>query len=195
MTACHTEALGGALTRQRAGRSVEQLMDRAELEREIEQLHPVSFAWALGCCRRDRDEAQEVLQNVYVMVFEGRARFDGRSTLKTWLFAVIRRAALAHFRRRWLRETRLLNFFFGEDELAEPDGPAALERSETAARLLSALRRLPARQREVVELVFYHDMTVDQAALVMSTSSGTARVHYDRAKKRLRALLAEEVTP
>src|SRR5689334_233240 len=58
-----------------------------ELAEQLEQLHPASFAWALGCCDRDRAEAEEVLQNVYVKVLEGKARFNGRSTLKTWLFA------------------------------------------------------------------------------------------------------------
>jgi len=191
-TTCHMNAPGAALTTQTTGRSVEHVMDRAELEREIEQLHPASFAWALGCCRRCREDAEEVLQSVYVMVFDGRAKFDGRSTLKTWLFAVIRRTAIGYLRRRWLRQARLFRVFFGGDEVTEPDGLAALEQSETAARLASALDRLPARQREVVELVFYHDLTVDEAAAIMGTSAGSARVHYDRAKKRLRALLSTE---
>jgi RNA polymerase sigma-70 factor (ECF subfamily) len=170
----------------------ETAMDRAELERAIENLHPASFAWALGCCGRNRDDAEEVLQNVYVMLFDGKARFDGRSALKTWLFAVIRRAAAAHRRRQWLRRARLALLFF--EDRVEAEGAAPLEASQRAARLVSALRELPRRQREVVELVFYHDLTVDEAAAVMETSAGSARVHYDRAKKRLRALLSGEVT-
>jgi RNA polymerase sigma factor (sigma-70 family) len=191
---CHTDVHPGAL-RERAGRSGERLMVRAELERDIEELHPASYSWALGCCRRNRDDAEEVLQNVYVMVLEGRARFDGRSSLKTWLFAVIRRASLAHFRSRWLREARLIKWFGANEEPQTGDGSGELEASQTAAQLLAALSQLPRRQREVVELVFYHDMTVDQAAVVMGVGAGSARVHYDRAKKRLRILLAAEVSP
>jgi RNA polymerase sigma factor (sigma-70 family) len=191
---CHMDVHPGAL-RERAGRSGERLMVRAELERDIEELHPASYSWALGCCRRNRDDAEEVLQNVYVMVLEGRARFDGRSSLKTWLFAVIRRASLAHFRTRWLREARLIKWFGANEEPQTGDGSGELEASQTAAQLLAALSQLPRRQREVVELVFYHDMTVDQAAVVMGVGAGSARVHYDRAKKRLRILLAAEVAP
>lgn len=55
--------------------------------------HEENYAWALGCCGRDAREAEEVLQAVYLKVLEGRARFDGRSSLKTWVFAVIRRTA------------------------------------------------------------------------------------------------------
>ncbi|HEV8658878.1 MAG TPA: RNA polymerase sigma factor [Thermoanaerobaculia bacterium] len=155
-------------------------MQRAELERELEQLHPASFAWALGCCRRDRDDAEEVLQNVYVTVLDGRATFDGRSTLKTWLFAVIRRKATAYYRIRAVRYALLLRF--GGGQASSP-----VQRSQTD--LIGALAQLPRRQREVVELVFYHDMTVDDAAAIMGVSAGSARVHYDRAKKKLRVLL------
>jgi RNA polymerase sigma-70 factor (ECF subfamily) len=161
-------------------------MDRAELERELERLHAASFGWALGCCGRDRDEAQEVLQTVYVKVLDGKARFDGRSSLKTWLFAVIRRTAQAQRRTRWIRSLALLR-------MPSPDEPRdEYERSAEAARLVVALRRLARRQREVLELVFYHDMTIEEAGVAMQISVGSARVHYTRGKKRLEAMLSDE---
>jgi hypothetical protein len=50
----------------------ERTMDRADWEAKLEALHACSFAWALGCCDRDRDDAEEVLQDVY------RGSKDGR---------------------------------------------------------------------------------------------------------------------
>jgi RNA polymerase sigma-70 factor (ECF subfamily) len=122
-------------------------------------------------------------------IFEGKARFDERSTLKTWLFAVIRRTAAARRRLRWLRDLR----FVLADVSAVPDGQESAERrvihSEQTSELLRALDRLARRQREVIELVFYHDMTIEEAAGVVGVSVGTARVHYHRAKQRLLAAL------
>jgi RNA polymerase sigma-70 factor, ECF subfamily len=155
------------------------VMDQAELER----LHPASYAWSLSCCRRDRDEAEEVLQDVYLKILEGKARFDGRSSLKTWLFAVIRRTAASRARKKFVRDLLLAKW------AREEVRPLPVEYSETASILLSALTRLARRQREVLELVFYHDMTIEEAALLLNVSIGSARVHYQRGKKQLLAQL------
>jgi RNA polymerase sigma-70 factor (ECF subfamily) len=57
---------------------------------------------------------------------------------------------------------------------------------------LRALGQLAERQREVLHLVFYQELTIEQAAGVMHISIGTARTHYERGKARLRELLASE---
>jgi Sigma-70 region 2 len=66
---------------------------RHVLEAGLQRYHQESFGWALTCCRWVATEAEEVLQETYLKVLDGRARFDGRSHFKTWLFAVLRRTA------------------------------------------------------------------------------------------------------
>jgi RNA polymerase sigma-70 factor (ECF subfamily) len=161
-------------------------MDRAELEQQLQAFHAASFGWALACCDRDREEAEDVLQTVYVKVLDGKARFEGRAAFRTWLFAVIRRTAAGQRRTRWLRRLRFIPQN-GDGGSIEHD----LIRSERAAALLRALPRLARRQREVLELVFYHDMTIEQAGQTLGIALGSARVHYERGKKRLAALLEE----
>jgi RNA polymerase sigma-70 factor, ECF subfamily len=152
-------------------------MDRAELER----LHPESWGWALACCARDRDLAHDALQSAYLRILSGKARYHGRSSFKTWLFGVIRLTALEEMRRdkRW---TDLM-----DDDLFDPAPGADVlaESSELSAGLVAALATLSARQREVLHLVFYHDMSIEEAATVMNVSIGSARTHYDRGKKAL----------
>lgn len=153
--------------------------------REIEALHPASFAWARACTGGDA-EAEDVLQTVYEKVASGRARFGGRASLKTWLFGVIRWTAEEHRRRGRPRAIPAR----GSAPPSSPEEHAA--QRQTARRLIALLATLPERQRQALHLVFYEDMSVEAAATAMGVTVGTARVHYDRGKKKLAAMLAEE---
>src|SRR5438105_7876864 len=73
-----------------------------ELERELGQLHSESWGWALACCGRDRDLAEEVLQSAYLRIISRRAKFNGDSSFKTWVFGVIRWTARTAWRGLWL---------------------------------------------------------------------------------------------
>jgi RNA polymerase sigma-70 factor (ECF subfamily) len=167
-------------------------MERSALERKLEALHAQSFAWALVCCGHDRAEAEDALQSAYLRVLEGSARFGGRSAFRTWLFGVIRRTAATERRRRWWFG-RLRNGDRAEEVAdATPTADARVEQSERATRLEAALRCLPRRQQEVLELVFYHEMTIEEAGHVIGVALGTARTHYERGKKNLLRSLGPE---
>jgi len=158
-----------------------------DLEASLEALHEASFGWARSCCDGDADEAADVLQTTYVKVLSGAARFAGQSSFRTWLFGVIRFTAL-EARRKGGRELSL-------DAHPEPESPehaadAALIEAEEHAALRSALAVLPDRQREVLHLVFHQELSIAEASAVMGVSLGSARVHYERAKKRMRTLLS-----
>ena len=68
-------------------------------------------------------------------------------------------------------------------------GLTEIVRDESSQRLIAAMGKLSARQRDVLHLVFYQDLTIAAAAEVLGISVGSARVHYDRGKKQLRELL------
>jgi len=168
-------------------------MDEADLERELERLHGASFGWALWCCGHRREKAEDVLQTTYVKVLDGTARFDGRSSVRTWLFGVIRRTAAEQERRQWIRRQLFDRWQLGEPALPPAvDAEGSICEAESKSELLRAVAELPARQREVLHLVFYQDLTVEEASRVMNVSLGTARTHFDRGKRRLREILAEQ---
>ena len=166
-------------------------MEIADFRAELERLHSASFGWALSCCRRDATEAEEVLQTVYLKILEGKARFRGESSLKTWLFAVIRKTAATEYRRRLLRSLRLVAEPEEIDDRVSPyeSQTVSFEKSEAQAHFQGALSELPKRQREALHLVFYEDLSLREAADVMGVSIGSARQHYERGKKKLRESL------
>jgi RNA polymerase sigma-70 factor (ECF subfamily) len=162
-----------------------------ELELQLEELHAASFGWACSCCGWNEADAEDVLQTVYMKVISGRARFQGQSAFKTWLFGVIRLTAseLARSVRSAERKVTMLAVEArgSSIEVERPD--ESVEKAERSRLLKDALDALPDRQREVMNLVFYQDLTLREAAEVMEVSIGSVRVHYDRGKKKLRALL------
>src|SRR5260370_16931174 len=100
-------------------------MSPADLTAELEQLHAAAFGWALSCCGWDRTAAEDVLQASYLKLLDGRARFDGRSSFRTFALGVIARTAReARLRsplRRWLPLASLL--FLPEPLHGRPDPP------------------------------------------------------------------------
>lgn len=170
-----------------------ELMNISELKAGLEELHSASFGWALSCCRGDRAEAEEVLQTVYLKILQGKARFRAEASLKTWLFAVIRKTAVNEHRRSLIRKLRFTHNV--EEVTGQISAPAdqmlALERTELQVRFRNALNGLASRQREALHLVFYEELSLREAAVIMNVSIGSARQHYERGKKRLRELLKQ----
>jgi len=162
-------------------------MEISELKAELEKLHSASFGWALSCCRRNHADAEEVLQTVYLKILQGKAIYREESKLQTWLFAVIRKTAMSERRKQWLRS--LISI---PTTTSEVHNDREFERSEMQQRFQQALAQLPARQRETLHLVFYQDLSLSEAAEVMNISVGSARRHYERGKKRMRAALDRE---
>ena len=164
-------------------------MEHDQIEIELQRLHPETFGWALACCGRNRSDAEDVMQLAYVKVLEGSAKFNGRSSFRTWLFGVVRRTA-AERRRRYAVQDRLLKLFFLRS--VQPDAPrpeSAIDYSARTKKLVDGMNRLSQRQSEVLQLAFYHEMTIKQVAAVLGLSIGSARTHYARGKQNLARML------
>ena len=164
-------------------------MQGMDVRSELAALHAASFGWALACAGRDDERASEVLQLAYWKVLDGRARFvaEGAASFKTWFFGVIRMTALEQ--RRLFARRIVVDAPPSSIPASGPLPDSAVARMQRASRLSHALSQIAPRQREVLHLVFYEDMSIAEAAAVMSVSLGSARQHYERGKKRLEELL------
>lgn len=154
----------------------------------LEALHSQLFGWALSRCGYDEAEASDLMQQAYVEVLSGRARFDNKSTLKTFVFGIVQNLARSQFRQMAVR-LRLVKTYANPDD----DHPGSMDNADHREQRLiwKAVESLPQRQRDITELVFCRDMTIEEASQVMGITVGTGRVHYDRAKKSLANALAE----
>jgi RNA polymerase sigma-70 factor (ECF subfamily) len=162
-----------------------------ELIDQLAAFHEDAFGWASACCGGDADAGADALQESYVKVATGRANFAGRSSLKTWWFAVVRLTAIERRRgqQRWQRMATAFRDWIETLGSGEIEPAEELAAKPDAGQLTAALDQLPARQAEVLRLVFQHDLSLSEAAAVMGVSVGSARQHYARAKNRLRSVL------
>ncbi|MEW6127636.1 MAG: RNA polymerase sigma factor [Acidobacteriota bacterium] len=166
-------------------------MNSIDLRVELERHHSDSFGWALACCSRNPADAENVLQSAYVKVLEGKARFDNRSSFKTWLFAIIRKTAIDYHRRETLKRLLLVRHRQNLVESTYGHFDEEVFHTEIQGIFKQSLLTLPKRQQEILQLVFYHELSLAEAAAVMQITLGAARKHYDRGKAQLRRKLIE----
>ncbi len=136
----------------------------------------------------DRGVAEELLQEAFLRVHLHRERYRPTAAFRTWLYTIARNLAFDRLRRHDPPEAEPASL----EAIPDPaPGPLRrLEAEEALARLGEALRRLPARQREVLLLARYAGLSPAEIAEVTGSSPGAVRVTLHRALRALRDLLS-----
>jgi RNA polymerase sigma-70 factor (ECF subfamily) len=149
--------------------------------------------WHLG----PRDPwAEDLAQDVFLQVHRKAGSFEGRSSFKTWLYAVALNLCRDHARRQ-RRTVRLAAQDEEVDAIATiPDaslGPfEQLDRAEQIARLRAAVDRLSLTYRTILQLRDWEDMSYDEIAQVLGVPVGTVRSRLHNARVALARELTEE---
>jgi RNA polymerase sigma-70 factor (ECF subfamily) len=138
----------------------------------------------------NQQQAEEVLQDVMLAAWNNADRFRAESKVRTWLLAIARNRALNTQRGKKLNVTPLNDAFELASEETGPFEKVARNASHSALR--QALDQLPPPQREVLVLVFFHQLTGPEVAEVLDISIGTVKSRLHRAKDALRRVIARE---
>jgi RNA polymerase sigma-70 factor (ECF subfamily) len=184
--------------------------DERAFEALVERYHRSLVRIALMYVR-DRAIAEEVAQETWLAVLEGIERFEGRSSLKTWIFRILtnRAKTRGERERRQLPISALagddepevpLERFLGPDDPHRPLGWAVPPRawpeerllmSETVGRVRDAIAQLPPAQQAVIGLRDVEGLSADEVAKALDISAGNERVLLHRARSRVRRELEE----
>ena len=137
-------------------------------------------------------DAADVTQLAFVRAFRGLAAFRGTATVRSWLYRIAINCALS-----WLRDHRREQpAEIGEDALTEDNpAPARLSASDDRARLRAAIAQLPPKQKLVLELRVFDDLSFREVADLADCSENTAKVNFHYAVKRLRDILGGDHEP
>jgi RNA polymerase sigma-70 factor (ECF subfamily) len=129
--------------------------------------------------------AEDLLADVFLDVWRKADGFEGRSQVSTWLLAIARHKALSALRRPTMEA-----FDDGAAERIEDpadNAQATLEKCETYTALRDCLEQLSPAHREIVDLVYYHGRTIEEAAAIIDVPVGTAKTRMFYARKQLRS--------
>lgn len=130
----------------------------------------------------DPDRSADVVHEVFLEVWRGAARFQGRSSARTWIFSIaFRRAMDVHRRNRRLRITGELPEQIDDTPGAE-ETIAARQQAEAVRACLAGLKD---EHRVAIELTFYEEMSYQQIALVVGVPEGTVKSRVYHAKQLL----------
>ena len=156
------------------------LRDQSAFHRLYERLADRVYRFALSLLRSPH-LAEEVLQETMMAVWREAGRFEGRSKVSTWILGIARNQAFRLLRREE-KGRRLPEI---EHEASDP-----AEQSEMSVRVERSLDALPPQQREVLHLVFYENLTVNETASVLGIPPGTVKSRMYHARRAL----AKELT-
>jgi RNA polymerase sigma-70 factor (ECF subfamily) len=132
--------------------------------------------------------ADDLVSEVFLDVWRQAAAFRGRSQVSTWLLAIARNKTISALRRRC--DERL-----DEDALAMAEDPGdnpeiVAEKEDRGAIVQHCLARLSPNHREVLDLVYYHDKSVDETAEIVGIPVGTVKTRMHYARNKMKAFLA-----
>jgi RNA polymerase sigma-70 factor, ECF subfamily len=136
---------------------------------------------------RDEAVAEDLISEVFLDVWRQAGRFEGRSTVSTWMLAIARFKALSALRRRLDGELDEETASAIEDPTDDPE--IALEKRDKSAMIRKCLVGLSAEHREIIDLVYYHEKSVGEVAEIVGIPENTVKTRMFYARKRLAELL------
>jgi RNA polymerase sigma-70 factor (ECF subfamily) len=136
---------------------------------------------------RSEAAAEDLISDVFFDVWRQAERFEARSTVSTWLLGIARFKALSALRKR------------GEEQLDEEAAEAiaddadtpedALQKKDKGGILRACLERLSPEHREAIDLVYYHEKSIQEVAAIIGVSENTVKTRVFYARKQLSELL------
>jgi RNA polymerase sigma-70 factor (ECF subfamily) len=136
---------------------------------------------------RDTTIAEDLVSQVFLDVWRTAKQFEGRSQVSTWLLSIARFKALTALRQRRFED-------IDQDEVREiaddSDTPETLfERATTRAILRACVAKLSPAHREIINLVYYHEKSVEEVGQIIGIPQSTVKTRMFYARKQLAGLL------
>ena len=136
---------------------------------------------------RDATAAEDIVSQVFLDVWRTANQFEGRSRVSTWLLSIARFKTLTAMRQRRHEDIDQDNVREIADGADTPE--TTLDRSNVSAILRACIAKLSPAHREIINLVYYHEKTVEEAGEIIGIPQSTVKTRMFYARKQLAELL------
>jgi RNA polymerase sigma-70 factor, ECF subfamily len=136
---------------------------------------------------RDATTAEDLTSQVFLDVWRTANQFQGRSQVSTWLLSIARFKALTALRQRKHEDIDQEEMLEIADDAETPE--ACLDRSSTSAILRACVAKLSPAHREIINLVYYHEKSVEEVGHIIGIPQSTVKTRMFYARKQLADLL------
>jgi RNA polymerase sigma-70 factor (ECF subfamily) len=136
---------------------------------------------------RDATAAEDLVSQVFLDVWRTAGQFQGRSQVSTWLLSIARFKALTAMRQRRFEDIDQEDVRQIPDDAETPEN--SLDRSDTSAILRACVQKLSPAHREIINLVYYHEKSVEEVGQIIGIPQSTVKTRMFYARKQLADLL------
>jgi RNA polymerase sigma-70 factor (ECF subfamily) len=143
------------------------------------------YRFVLRLVRRE-DVAEDVVTEVFLDVWRQAAKFEGRASVSTWLLSIARFKAYSALRRR--TEAPLDEEFAETIEDLDDTPEVSLQKTDKAGVLRACIGRLSLQHREVIDLVYYQEKSIEDVSRIVGIPENTVKTRVFHARKRLSEL-------
>jgi RNA polymerase sigma-70 factor (ECF subfamily) len=137
----------------------------------------------------DTSVAEDLVSQVFLDVWRTAGQFEGRSQVSTWMLAIARFKALTALRNRRHEDIEQEEVLQIADTGDTPE--TAMDRSQTSSSLRKAIAQLSPAHREIIDLVYYHEKSVEEVGQIIGIPQATVKTRMFYARKHLAELLKE----
>ena len=160
--------------------------DRLAMQALFARHHVRVYRFVLRLVRNEAT-AEDLISEVFLDVWRQAGRFEGRAAVSTWLMAIARFKALSALRRRSDEELDEETAAAIEDTGDTPE--VALAKKDKGAVLRRCIEGLSTDHREIVDLVYYHEKSVEEVAMIVGIPEATVKTRMFYARKKLGEML------
>jgi RNA polymerase sigma-70 factor, ECF subfamily len=135
------------------------------------------------------EDAEDILQETFILVYNHLSSFKGESKLYTWLYRIATNECNRYFRHKDFRIER--EELLSEEASALAVGPELANSDDILLTFQKAIQQLPNKQKVVFTLRYYDELPYEDIAQILHTSVGTLRTSYHFAFEKIKKYLAD----